>query len=156
MARIPVELHVGTDLAAPPQRVAAAALSMHGVNHELRPWLRMSHPAVVDRFDPATTPTGRVWFRSWILLGGVLPVDRHALRFVSVDQQGFVEESSSWLERRWRHERTLWEIPGGRCRIEDRLVFEPRLAVVAPLIGWLVAAVFWWRHRRLVRRFGRT
>jgi hypothetical protein len=55
-------------------------------------------------------------FRSWLLLFGVLLFDRHALALEAVtDGEGFVEESTSWMQRRWRHERLLTETDAGGC-----------------------------------------
>ena len=68
---------------------------MTGVNYELHPFIRMTTrergplPAEVD---------GNVIFKSWLLLFGVVPLDRHALALAGVHQGvGFVEESSSWF-----------------------------------------------------------
>lgn len=127
---------------------------MAGVNAELGPWLRMTHPA--DRADLATTEVspGEVVFHSWLLALGVVPFDRHALAFEQLGDGGFVEESTSWLQRRWRHERRVAARPDGGCSVTDVLVVVPRLPPARPLVAALVRAVFRHRHRRLVRRFG--
>ena len=65
-----------------------------------------------------------------------------------------LEESSSWLQRRWRHERTLTSTESGGCTIEDRLVIEPRLRLFRPVVSAVVEQLFAHRHRRLVKRFG--
>jgi ligand-binding SRPBCC domain-containing protein len=96
-----------------------------------------------------------VLFRSWTLLFGFVPLDRHALVLDVIDDgDGFVEESSSWLQRRWRHERMLMDFGDGSCVVTDRLVVEPRLQVTRPLIAVVVKRVFTHRHRQLRRRFG--
>lgn len=64
------------------------------------------------------TPAGRVREH-------MIPLDRHSLRIDSFRSDpdgggGFVEESTSWLQRRWRHERRL-EALGGSCRVTDRV-----------------------------------
>jgi hypothetical protein len=148
------ELRFSTDLAAPRADVAAVVSTMDGVNAELRPCVRMTFPARWARLDGA--PVDRLLFRSWLLLFGVLPVDRHALRLAAITPgEGFVEESTSWLQRRWRHQRRLADLPGG-CRVEDHLVVQPRLRLAEPLVRLIVGAVFRHRHRRLASRFGRA
>jgi ligand-binding SRPBCC domain-containing protein len=68
--------------------------------------------------------------------------------------RGFVEESTSWVQRRWRHERTLVDAAGGGTTVTDRLVVRPRVALARPVVGAIVGALFRHRHRRLRRRFG--
>ena len=93
---------------------------------------------------------GRVLFKSWLLAFGLVPFDRHALAFARVTPgSGFVEESTSWLQRRWRHERTLTERATDRCVVRDRLCVEPRIALTAPIVRAAVRAIFEHRHARL-------
>lgn len=126
---------------------------MTGVNDELHPFIRMTSPRAQDTL-PAEVD-GSVIFKSWLLLFGVVPLDRHALALTSVHEGvGFVEESSSWLQRRWRHERTLTSTEPGGCTIKDRLVFEPRLRLFRPVVSAVVEQLFAHRHRRLAKRFG--
>lgn len=154
-----VTIEVRSELAAPAAAVWSHASSMAGVNAELSPWLRMTHPAGVDRLDDAPELRRGVAFHSWLLAFGVLPFDRHALGLVDVvelaDGGGsFIEESTSWLQRRWRHERDVRPVPGGGCSVRDRLVIEPRLAPARPVIRRVVPWLFARRHRVLRRRFG--
>ena len=126
---------------------------MTGVNDELHPFIRMTGPQEHDTLP--TEVDGGVIFKSWLLLFGVVPVDRHALALASVHEGvGFVEESSSWLQRRWRHERTLTATEPGGCTIEDRLVIEPRLRLLRPVVSAVAEQLFAHRHRRLAKRFG--
>lgn len=126
---------------------------MTGVNYELHPFIRMTSPRAHDTLP--TEVDGSVIFKSWLLLFGVVPLDRHALALAHVREGvGFVEESSSWLQRRWRHERTLTATEPGGCTIEDRLVIEPRLRLFRPVVSAVVGQLFAHRHRRLVKRFG--
>lgn len=127
--------------------------TMTGVNYELHPFVRMTNPPAQDALP--TEVDGSVVFKSWLLLFGLMPFDRHALALVHVHEGvGFVEESSSWLQRRWRHERTLTTTEEGGCTIEDRLVIEPRLRLFRPVVSAVVGQLFSHRHRRLVKRFG--
>lgn len=150
------ELELTSTLRAPAAEVWRHASSMAGVNAELAPWVRMTHPSHLTDLSSGPVPLGEVAFRSWLLALGVVPFDRHALRLVELDDRGdaggFVEESSSWLQRRWRHERTV--APSGEgCSVRDRLVVEPRLPLSGPSRR-VVGALFRHRHRRLADRFG--
>ncbi len=126
--------------------------TMDGVNAELMPLIRMTSPKEARGFRIEDAPLGQVAFKSWLLLGGLLPVDLHALRLFEVHPgHGFVESSTSWLQSLWRHERTLQDTPEG-CRITDTVTFVPRLGLAAPLTRLIVGAVFSHRHRRLQNR----
>ena len=125
---------------------------MDGVNAELRPLLRMTHPA--DRSDLSNMPVGETVFASWLLLFGALPVDRHFLRLERVlPGQGFDERSQAWTQREWVHRRRVLDVPGG-CVVRDELEFTPRVAFMRPLLRAMVRQVFEHRHRRLRARFG--
>jgi ligand-binding SRPBCC domain-containing protein len=137
------------------ERVWAQVSTMAGVNAELWP-IVMTYPREVAALNATQAVMGQPMFRSWVLLFGVLPIDRHELTLVSVDPPaGFHEDSRSWLQRRWIHIRTLEETPGG-CRITDCVEFEPRLPGVGGLLLPVFRAVFANRHRYLRRHFGRS
>ena len=151
------ELHFRSELRAPATEGGRHASSMRGGNEELGPWVRMTHPSWATDLASVQVPLGEVAFRSWLLALGVLPFDRHSLGLVEVRDGGeqgggFVEESTSWLQRRWRHERDVDPTDAG-CTVRDRLVVRPRLAPAA-MVRPVVAALFGHRHRRLARRFG--
>jgi ligand-binding SRPBCC domain-containing protein len=153
----PVVFEISSDLAASRHRVWSSVSTMDGVNAELMPLVRMTYPPERWSLDDQRLEPGVELFRSWLLVAGFIPFDRHVLTLVEVDPgAGFVEESRSWLQRRWRHERTLEDLPGGHTRVTDRVVATPVLGVARPLVGMLVPAVFRHRHRRLRRRFGST
>ncbi len=146
---------VASHLAAPRAQVWSEVATMAGVNDELAPWVRMTFPADRTQLDDRPVVAGEVVLRSTLLAGGVVPFDRHRLAFESVTPGvGFVEESTSLLQRRWRHERTLSDAEDGGCVVVDRIVARPRLALAAPLVRRLVAATFRHRHRRLQARHG--
>jgi ligand-binding SRPBCC domain-containing protein len=147
------ELRTSSLLAAAPEAVWARVSTPAGINHELRPLMRMTFPRWVERLDPETVPIGRRLFRSWVLLFGVVPFDYDDITLVRVDPgRGFLERSRMLTQRLWEHERTL-EPAGDGCLITDRVRFEPRLPVGA-LVLPLVRLVFRHRHRRLRRAFG--
>lgn len=139
-------------LRTPAEVVWAHASSMEGVNRELRPWVRMTVPSRARGRSLAEVETGREAFVSVLLMFGVVPFDVHHLTLAAVFELGFDEESWSWLQRRWRHERRVEPTPEG-CVVTDRLTVAPRL-----LPGWavrpVVRAIFASRHRSLRARFG--
>ncbi len=146
---------VTSDLATPRAAVWDRVATMAGVNDELAPLARMTHPRGAEALSLADVPLGRPAFRSWVLLFGVLPVEYDDLTLVQVQPgRGFREESPLLTQRLWIHERWIEDLPGG-CRLTDRLTFEPRVALLGPLQRVLFRFVFGHRHRRLRRRFGR-
>ncbi|HKP92232.1 MAG TPA: hypothetical protein VJT75_19845 [Thermoleophilaceae bacterium] len=141
-------------LDAPPDEVWARVSTMAGVNDELAPLLRMTHPPGLDRLDPELADLGRPVFRSRVLLLGVVPVDYDDLTIVRLDPgRGFLERSPMGTQRLWEHERRL-EPAGAGCAIVDRVRHEPRVPVAGRLQSALLRQVFRHRHRRLRRRFG--
>ncbi len=124
--------------------------TMDAVNRELGPLIRMTVPRAWADKPIAEWPTGRVLFSSWILLFGVLPVDRHTFFFQRIHpQQGFLEASSSFANAVWRHQREITR-SGAFCRVTDTVEFQPRL----PFLGRVLAPVyrFIFRHRHQVLR----
>src|SRR3546814_1164964 len=105
---------------------------MRGVNAELSPLVRMSVPQAYACLTLRDAPQGSLLFKSWLLLFGILPFDHHALRIEKLWDYGFQEDSSSWLQRRWRHKRFTELMPNG-SRLVDELEIEPRF-----LPEWLV------------------
>jgi ligand-binding SRPBCC domain-containing protein len=129
--------------------------TMQGVNAELAPWLRMTAPPEASNLRIEDAPLGREIFASWVLLGGVLPIDRHNFKLVEVDRgRGFVEDSTSWSQRRWEHRRDVQPRGEAACLLTDRLTFTPRVGVSGPVLERVIGVVFRHRHRRLRERFG--
>jgi hypothetical protein len=131
-----------------------ATITLRGVNTELWPLVRMTAPAQWANTPLAEWPEKQQLFKSWILLLGVLPIDRHAFNLQAVlPGRGFVEMSSSTVNAQWNHTRIVVPIAGG-CRVTDTVEYRSRV----PLLGYLLKPtyqlVFWWRHRRLRARFG--
>jgi ligand-binding SRPBCC domain-containing protein len=132
------------------QRVWAHAQTMAGVNAELAPFVRMTVPRHARGLTIDEAPLGEVAFRSVLLGAGLLPFDRHALRLTAVAPgRGFQERSTSLLQRRWDHDRTLTP-DGAHTIVTDRVTFAPRIGG-ARLARPLVEALFQHRHRRLRR-----
>ena len=124
------------------------------VNAELRPLVRMTAPAEwIDR-PIIEWPEKQQLFTSWILLFGALPIDRHAFCLRSVvPGKGFYEDSSSTMNRYWRHQRWVTPVEGG-CRVTDRVEYASRLPLWGLLLKPIYELVFRQRHRNLGRAYG--
>ena len=154
MARA-AEITVASRLAARPDRVWDRVITPAGINDELRPIMRMTMPAGLERLDAAAIELGRPLGRSWVLLFGLIPIDYDEITLVRLEEgRGFLERSRMLSQRTWEHERTLEPAGEGGCLLTDRVRWEPRLGLpggpLRPLFGFL----FRHRHKRLRRRFG--
>lgn len=122
---------------------------MAAVNAELWPLVRMTVPVAWRARPLAQWVTGRVLFRSVVLLFGWLPVDVHSLKLEHIDPAtGFVEGSHSWMNRLWQHERRVLPTPCG-CTVTDAVSVHSRIPGVATLLLPIYRGVFRHRHRRL-------
>jgi hypothetical protein len=135
--------------------VWAHATQMEGVNWELSPYVRMTVPRRANGMTIGDAPLGVVAFRSVLLAFRVLPFDLHALQLDAVTPPtGFVEESTSLVQRRWRHERTITPTGDHACEVVDTVTVEPRVSFMDALAAIVVRFLFRHRHQRLRRRFG--
>lgn len=124
-------------------------LTMEGVNRELRPLIRMTAPSGWSRKPVSEWPVGKTLFSSWILLFGVIPVDRHTFFFQSTDGQGgFTETSRSCTNKLWQHQREIVRSDAS-CRVTDTVEFECRVAVLAYVLAPIYRLIFRHRHRVL-------
>ena len=145
------EITVTSRVPAPPAEVWERVTTPEGINHELRPVVRMTMPRGVGQISLEEVPLGRKWFRSWILLGGVLPIDYDDITVIRLDPgRGFLERSRMLTQRQWEHERTI-EASGDGSSVTDRVRFIPRLRPLGPLLR----PVFHWFFRRRQRRLAR-
>ena len=140
---------------APAAVVWARAATFAGVNHELRPFLRMVPPrryrsATIDTV-PAGVPLGRVFI--WYF--GFLPLDYDAMGFAEmVPGSHFHEVSTMGSMRHWEHRRTVESVGNGtRTRFTDEVTFEPRLAIIEGPASIVLRRLFAHRHRRLQTYF---
>lgn len=152
------EFVISSDLAAAPALVWDRAVTEEGINDELHPLVRMTMPPGLRGKTIADVEVGVELGRSWILLGGLLPIDYDDLRLVELEAgRRFRERSRTAAFAVWSHERTLEPVAGG-CRVTDRLGFELKRPVArvpgsARLAEAIVGLLFRHRHRRLQRHF---
>ena len=141
-----------SDLAASPEDVWRWITSMEGISRELSPILKMTAPRGVTDISRVQLTPGKPLFRSWVLLFGILPIDRSDLTLLTLEAgKGFVEQSPMLSMKTWRHERRLEPNDGGTS-LTDRLIFQPRIAT--SVTRWFIKAVFNHRHEVLRRHLG--
>jgi len=151
---MPKQITQTSELPAAPDAVWDRIASMDGINHELGPWMRMTSPRGAQ-LSVDQVPLGRRWFRSWVLLFGVIPFDYDDLCVERLEPgRGFLERSTMLSARTWEHERTLEPLAGGGTRVTDRVAWVPRLHGIGRLHRATIAAIFRPRHRRLRSWFG--
>ncbi|MFC4929973.1 hypothetical protein [Massilia sp. GCM10023247] len=139
-------------LAASPGELWDWATSPHGISGEMWPLAKMTFPAGHATLADAGMVLGRPLCRSWLLLFGLIPVDRLDLTLLEVDTgRRFLEQSPMLSMRCWRHERIIEPCDTG-ARVTDKLEFAPRLA--GPVLAMFVKLLFRHRHRVLRQRFG--
>jgi len=127
--------------------------SLTSVNWELAPIVRMTAPPAWQSRPLATWEIGTELFKSWILLFGFLPIDRHAFRLREVSPGlGFREGSSSSVNREWLHDREIHARESG-CTVIDRVSVVSRAPGITSLLMPIYRLVFWHRHRRLRRKY---
>lgn len=123
--------------------------SIATVNFELGPWIQMSAPAAWRSLKLKDWNGNGQLFKSWVLLLGILPLDRHAFGKLDLSQKmRFIEHSSSWINRIWQHERAVKAVAGG-CEITDKISFAPRLPLLSPVLKAIYILVFRHRHSKL-------
>jgi ligand-binding SRPBCC domain-containing protein len=149
----PAEFSVSSQVAAPPERVWERVITPAGINHEMRPWMRMTMPKGIERLSPETVELGKPIGRSWILLLGVLPFDYDDVTLVEMEAgRRFLERSQMLSQRSWEHERTI-AADGEGSLVTDRIRMEPRLGLPGAAVRPIIRAFFRHRHRRLVAWF---
>jgi ligand-binding SRPBCC domain-containing protein len=141
----------------PAAEVWARAVSEEGINHELAPILRMTMPRGLAGKTIDDVEVGTPLGRSWILLGGLIPVDYDDLCLDELEPgRRFLERSRTLSFAVWEHERTVEPVGEESCRVTDRLGFELKRGLAwIPGASGLAAAIvrflFGHRHRRLRR-----
>lgn len=150
-----IAFEMAVELSADKRTVLEHASVFDGVNRELRPIFRMTAPRAFRHRSLFEAPTGKPLFRSWLLLGGIVPVDFDHLAFESVDvESGFVESSTMLAMSEWRHERRVVSRASGGSRLIDRIRFMPRIPGTGPVLEVVVKGLFRHRHAKLMGLFG--
>jgi hypothetical protein len=148
-----MKFEVSSSLELSPEEVTGL-LTMTGVNRELSPFIRMTGPPEWSSKAIFEWPTGKVLFSSWILLFGILPIDRHTFFFQSIDRpRGFAEASSSLINKRWHHRRDIRR-DGVSWRITDTVEFQCRLPLLEYVLGPVYRFIFRHRHQVLRSLYG--
>jgi hypothetical protein len=117
----------------------------------------MTMPKGMDGATIDDVPVGETLGRSWILLGGIVPVDYDDLRLMEVEPcHRFQERSRTATFAVWSHERIVEPAGEAECTLTDRLDWEmKRLPAKVPgadrLARAIVGFLFRHRHRRLAR-----
>ncbi len=130
------------------------AIGEEGINDELAPILRMTMPPGLRGKTIDDVEVGVELGRSWILLGGLVPVDFDDLKLAELGPgMRFLERSKTLTFAVWQHERVVSD-EGAGCRVTDRLSFEFRRPLAwipgsAALARAVVGFLFSHRHRRL-------
>jgi hypothetical protein len=146
-------LEIQSDLAVGPDEFLSQCC-LQTVNWELAPIVKMTAPSRWQNSRIADWEVGGPLFKSWILLFGVLPVDRHSFRLRKPTfDRGFDECSSSWMNRAWNHRREIRANDLG-CTVVDRVEVASRVPLFAPLLMPIYRLIFRHRHSRLRRKFG--
>jgi hypothetical protein len=152
-----IRIELAIELARDKGAVLAHVSDMRGVNWELDPFLQMTAPRSFTYRSLFEAKAGTPLFRSWLLLGGVLPIDVDHLALESIDpESGFVESSTMLAMASWRHERRVIARASGGSRLVDRIAFTPRIPGTGRVLEGVVEHLFRHRHSKLALLFGRS
>lgn len=142
-----------SDLLAPAEKLLTT-LTMDGVNSELSPLVRMTAPESYSTCSILDWPEQQKLFKSWVLLFGFLPIDRHTFFFEAINAEaGFSERSEPWTNEYWGHKRTVVAAASG-CRVTDTVGFKSRVPFMDVFFKPIYQAVFWCRHKNLRLKYG--
>jgi hypothetical protein len=148
------EFTLQSDLAIGPDEFWAAN-TMKSVNWELSPIVRMTALKEWRSCPINQWEVGCLLFKSWILLFGIIPIDRHSFKLRRIyEGSGFLESSSSWVNKEWLHERRT-TVRGSGCTITDHVTVVGRFPMLTNLLMPVYRFIFRHRHRRLRRNYGR-
>lgn len=88
------------------------------------------------RWNEGETVTG------WMFLLGVLPMSRHSLTFLRLDDRTheFSTDEHGGPIRSWNHRITLTPLDEGSCRVDDRVTFDG--GALTPAL-WVLVRLFY-------------
>jgi len=142
-----------SEVLAPADKVWELVTAQEGINHELRPYLKMTMPKAFRGKSIGDVSPGTHIGKSLLLLFGVVPFGYDDITITQIEPgRMFREESAMTGMRTWVHRRTL-EPANGRTIVTDEVTLVPQLAIrgLKRLLGSVLAAFFDHRHRRLQR-----
>jgi hypothetical protein len=148
-----------TVLPASQQQIWDRITTPEGINHELMPLLRMTVPPALRGVGIGDLEPGAFVCRSWLILGGLIPVDYDDLTLEEIDApRRFREHSQMLMFADWIHERTVRPVTADISVVEDRVSWIGRGPVnrtraMRAVQQRLLRAVFVHRHHRLTRHF---
>jgi ligand-binding SRPBCC domain-containing protein len=136
---------------ATPKALWNWSTSVHGVDAEMGPILKLDFPKGMTEIPQDGNSLGKPLGNCKFLLFGLLPVDLSRLTFVEIEPgRRFVEQSPLLSMKSWRHERVI--APGlDGTHVVDKLEFTPRFAT--GIVKWFIAQFFKHRHAVLRRQF---
>lgn len=141
-------------LHAPAQAVWERAITPEGINGELMPIMKMTVPKGADGLDIGNVRPPQRLGKSWLLLGGLIPIDYDDITIAELGPDFRFQEVSTMASMRvWTHERVVREHPDG-CTVTDSITFELRIPPLSPLMRPALRAMFKHRHRKLRSHFG--
>ena len=112
----------------------------------------LGFPALVGRTDPVRVGEGG---RGWIFALHVVPIHRHTIEIVAVDEASrtIVSHEHGGVLRRWEHTLHVEPAGEGTCRYSDVIVIDAGL--LTPVVGAVARTFYRYRQRRwhrLVRK----
>lgn len=148
-------VEISTNLVVDRLKLWRHIVCMVNVNKELMPYLRMTYPSDMSELPTGVDiPSGVTLFTSVLLLFGIIPFDLHYLKLDRiVEGKAFYENSTTLMQRYWKHTRTLTEKGNGVTQLTDVVEFMPRLSFLGPIVFMIVRFLFQHRHRQLKKSF---
>lgn len=147
-----MKLKFCTSLSSNMDTVWNGVTKMEGVNAELYPLIKMTYPSKSNDLSIKDAPLNKHLFTSVLLLFMFIPIDLHFLKLKKVKYGEFLEESSSIIQYKWIHHRTIIKDPYNKnnCILTDELEWNTRLYGFANFLMYpILYLIFWNRHRRL-------
>lgn len=144
-----VTIERSVELDAPASRVWSAARSPAAFRYVTWGLLSITGLPRTGRFVQGSQVDG------WLLLCGVLPLHRHHLEVVGLDEATMTLSSHEWggVLRRWDHDIVVEQLDDGRSRYTDRVLIDAGpVTLPVAMFAWSFYRYRQWRWRHLVRR----
>ncbi|MBJ7536557.1 hypothetical protein [Marinomonas transparens] len=137
-----------------PELLKEDLFTMSGVNYELAPMIKMSAPEKWGSKAITQWPVNEEIFTSTISLFGVIPIDRHRFKLLSINSSGFIESSSSLFNSVWSHERTITK-NGSGANVKDVVGYKNKIGLLGSLLKPVYRSIFTHRHKRLKLKYAK-